>query len=426
MSDWGFGGDVEESEDSGFAGELREALDDDALERIDVSRIGFNIQTVRDEQLLDEVLEAESRPEAERYVERQLESLRGSIPQGEGEKSLEEPSTESEGVSEDTPSEESEESESEEVAEEEPSEAESEPEEPISDGRGESADVPSGAMSFSDIRPDVQWKVMPWGLPGTGKTHFAMTMPEPIAFIDTESKADTVAQKFTDADAALFQVADYDEAVEAMETALAWLDERRENEGVRGTVVVDSMTDMWEWSQTKYVEKFLPMENAEEIDAMDLMERGSPQMWQRIKRFHNMNFRNRITGSGFHVCFTAREKDDINSAMQAELKVTPKAPKGEAENEHYVEYVVHMRKERGGIVGYLEKSGLTRYKFEGLAWPTFPKVREIVEDIHEAETSPGKTPLDQITDYDVTITDSVASRFRPPDHSKPGEEAEDP
>ena len=96
-------------------------------------------------------------------------------------------------------------------------------------------------------------KVLVWGPPETGKTHFALTAPEPIHVIDTEFGTYPLLCKepFKNKDIRVFEAAQLNvesaeidpvKSIEAVEEAISFLKDINE-----GTVVIDSVTDIWQW-----------------------------------------------------------------------------------------------------------------------------------------------------------------------------------
>ena len=81
----------------------------------------------------------------------------------------------------------------------------------------------------------------------TGKTHFCLTAPEPIFILDTEMGSAPLAYNFPGKDIRVLDVAEkdgtasYQKIVEAVEFI--------SKEEKVGTIVLDSITDLWEFSQ---------------------------------------------------------------------------------------------------------------------------------------------------------------------------------
>ncbi len=249
------------------------------------------------------------------------------------------------------------------------------------------------------------WKIMVWADPGAGKTHFAYTMPEPVCIIDTEAKADDIAHKFKDKEVRLWQPSDFDEAVEARDQALDVLELYEEEVGEKGTLVVDSMSDMWEWSQYKYIDEWYPNTAPDQVN-LDLQD------WQKVKDYHNKSFRRYIEECDYNVCWTEIRKDDLGKKLEEGLEETPDKPGGETNNKYKVNSIIRIRNDDNGVpVGDLQKSGLVRWKYLGLTRPTFNKHKEIIESVEEIEADEDRDTVESLKEevkpqWDVGFTEA--------------------
>lgn len=242
---------------------------------------------------------------------------------------------------------------------------------------------------------DYTWKIMVWGGEGMGKTHFAYTMPEPIMMIDTENKAEDIASKFSDKTVKIWQPKSFTEACEATDQALDVLEQWQAETGERGTLVIDSMSVMWEWSQYKYIDDYYPNTAPEDAN-MDLQD------WGKIKDYHNEMFRKPIEECDFHVCWTEMQKDDVGAKIQEGLEKTPVKPAGETNNKYKVNDIIQLELDEEGVpTGFQRKSGRNRFKYLGLTRPTFDKHREISEQIEQVESEGASSSLELRSDIDV-------------------------
>jgi len=81
----------------------------------------------------------------------------------------------------------------------------------------------------------------------TGKTHFALTAPEPIFIIDTELGSSPLAHLFKGKDIKILDVAEKDgsRSFEKIEKAVEFISKQDKI----GTVVIDSVSDFWDYTQ---------------------------------------------------------------------------------------------------------------------------------------------------------------------------------
>ena len=258
----------------------------------------------------------------------------------------------------------------------------------------ESVPIPGSAMTLDEAAQlERRWKILVWGPPGLFKSHFCYTSPEPVAYIDLEGKADDIAGKFDGKQIALWQPSDFYQARDALHDALDWLEHVEEKEGKRGTIVVDSMSVLWEISQYAYVEEAYPTDDPEE-KLKDVFQEFNLNDWKWIKNKHNAEFRRKIVDSPFHFVWTAGEKTDIDGEYGSQFKAD-----GERNNAHKADTIIRARKdERGVKVGDMVKSNFSDRLFRGLPRPTFDRVVTAVKAIEEAESNPGSYKVSELED----------------------------
>jgi hypothetical protein len=220
-----------------------------------------------------------------------------------------------------------------------------------------------------------------------GKTHFSYTMPGPVCLIDTEGKCNDIAHKF-DKEVYIWQPNGYDGAVEALEEAFEVLKAYKQQADVLGTIVVDSMSIMWDWSQQKYVEFAYPTkDDASEVKFSSNMGKGGESDWKQIKRYHNTKFRQRIIDSPFHFAWTQMRGDDYAAVMEGEDSTPPDKPVGEKNNPYKANYILRIDEGPDGApAGNLQKSALTKHNYVGLKYPTFDKHKALLDAIDAVET----------------------------------------
>ena len=429
------GNEVQPKSAQEFTDQIRTMLATDAVEKLSVSLLKERVPEVDDVEALSAALEADGRDEAQAVYRDRLDELgeleddseesdeaddteevEETTEDDSADESDEEPADspfgDSDGES-DTDEEESDESddsadesadtdteETEESVEAETPDTPSEPEpEPATTDGGSAESEESVEIDVKSIAPDVitadeaaerdpRFSMLVWSDPGMGKTHFGCSAPDPVVIIDTEGKADEVAGKFRGEGRVpespfLFQPTDYDEALEALHSALEILDEYRTKADMTGTIVVDSMSVMWGWSQQKYVDKFYPGKDAEEVEFSSAIGGGQSD-WKQIKRYHNVKFRQVMLDSPYHLVWTAMREDDYEERMKGNRDADK--PAGEKENIYKVDEVLRIQEGPDGApVGVLNKSGKIKHRYAGLRYPTFDKHRDMVDDILDAE-----------------------------------------
>lgn len=101
--------------------------------------------------------------------------------------------------------------------------------------------------SLNDAQKKRGLKIGIYGDYATGKTHFGLTAPEPIFIIDTELGSSPLASQFKGKDIRVLDVAEKD-GTQSYQKIIDAVEYIFKQEKV-GTVILDSITDLWEFSQ---------------------------------------------------------------------------------------------------------------------------------------------------------------------------------
>lgn len=401
--------DGEDDRPSLFEDNFRKLVEDDDLDSITVSTLESQLDRIDDPELLAKAVERDGRTTAEDAYKSRIGEINAEQQPDSSDESGEEPEPE--------PEPEVEEVEDDGDADQsEGSESVSEPEDVQDDAspsdRSESADTGSSTESelpsvdVSSLAPSAvsreqaaaaekERSMLVWGPEGSGKTHVAHSAPEPIAYIDTEGKASELASKF-DKEIVYWEATNYDQAEDALDEAIDLLDAYAEH-GVMGTIVVDSMTKMWEYAKVSWAKLAYQTDKLSEVNFKSALQ--GEDDWKQIKARHNEEFRDRILDLPYHAVFTAGRKENYDydgSDFQTRWQ-----PDGERWNKYAVKEVVNLRVGPDGkTVGDLRKAARTRYSFVGLEWPTWDKIYDAIDRISEAEQQPGDVDVTQ-WEFDV-------------------------
>lgn len=190
-------------------------------------------------------------------------------------------------------------------------------------------------------------KIGVWGPTGSGKTHFAMTFPEPIYVIDTEYGTSKVIWKepFVRKEIYVAEVVELNErdevdtikSLEKAEEAIRSLAEifpsAREVREPQGTIVVDSVSDIWAW----YVDWL-------DINARRRTKDGRPMMTE----FGIINDRYRalilmLLSRAAHVVLTAKEQDQYTMTPNGLAKIGTK-PRWQKDTPYWVDIVLRLER----------------------------------------------------------------------------------
>lgn len=257
--------------------------------------------------------------------------------------------------------------------------------------------APNATSSEEAAAQESTRTLLVWGPEGTGKSHVAHSAPKPVCYIDTEGKADELAEKFDDV--YYWQPEDYSEAEDALDDALEVLAAFREK-GVTGTIVVDSMGVMWEWAQMHHMKLTRPSkESLDDVQFTSAFSGDGGGDWQKIKGYHNTQFRDVILESPYNVVFTAGRKEKYD--FDGETMDSRWEPEGEKRNKYAVKEVVRLRTDGSGhTVADLHKAARTKYSFANLQWPEWDDVYGTIDEIAQAEQAPEPVDTSQ-WDFDI-------------------------
>jgi hypothetical protein len=178
--------------------------------------------------------------------------------------------------------------------------------------------------SLKDIKQRRGIKILSYGNFSTGKTHFALTSDAPVYVIDTESGTGPLADKFPDAQVINIcenlgedvdekdEVKNFENFQEAVKYLTSLPDDKI------GTIVVDSMSDVWSWCQAYAKTKVFKIPIEERFKQQ--FDWGVPNSLIRKNVLKLIN-------KNCNIIFTAREGEIYASAGQPTGKYKPEVQK---------------------------------------------------------------------------------------------------
>lgn len=176
--------------------------------------------------------------------------------------------------------------------------------------------------NLSEAKQNRGIKILSYGNFSTGKTHFALSSDKPVYIIDTENGASPLANKFPDAK--ILNI------YECNENELNEKDDIRNLEKFQDvvnylilndepkTIIVDSVSDIWEWSQAYAKTKIfkIPIEN-----------RFQQQWdWQVPNKIYLTQIR-KLINKNCDIIFVARSGEEYAGAGQPIGKYKPQCQK---------------------------------------------------------------------------------------------------
>lgn len=173
---------------------------------------------------------------------------------------------------------------------------------------------------LKDVEQKSGLNVLIYGGFGTGKSHFALTAPEPVYVIDTEKGVKPLLENFKDKEIYVLNVYD-SSAKDTYENILNSLKELHvlQKEGKVGTIVFDSITDLWEVCQTYAKEEIWKMRDADKIKQQ--------WDWGVINKLYYKVLRNLLFSFDCNIILTARMGEIYVAAGQPTGSYKPKCQK---------------------------------------------------------------------------------------------------
>lgn len=177
---------------------------------------------------------------------------------------------------------------------------------------------------LKDVKQSRGIKILSYGNFSTGKTHFALNCPEPIYIIDTENGAPPLADKFPNVNVINIcnmegedvdekdEVRNFENFQEVVKQLTSLPDDQV------GTIVVDSVSDIWTWCQGYCKVK---------VFKLNIEDRLAQRFdWGII----NNTFKKiimKLVNKNCNVIFTAREGDIYDNASGPSGRVKPETQK---------------------------------------------------------------------------------------------------
>ena len=215
-------------------------------------------------------------------------------------------------------------------------------------------DTPSTEVVFEDIDTASKkrgLKVLAYGRPGSGKTDFSLSAPGPIYVLDTEMGSSALKYRYEGKDIKILNLFSlnpedgYIKTKEAVSTLMGLIEQ-----GKVGTVVIDSLTDLWEFSQD-YAKTTIW-----KIKTTDRLKQQWD--WGVINKLYYKLLKPLLL-SNINLVFTARAAEEYAAAGQPTGVEKPKTQK---DTPHWVDIIVQMQNKRtvgqNNFVSIVEKSRL--------------------------------------------------------------------
>jgi hypothetical protein len=230
------------------------------------------------------------------------------------------------------------------------------------------------------MQDDRGLKILSYGDFSTGKTHFGLTGKGPVFIIDTENGSSPLGKKFPEARVLNISSMEFDGADEELpevenyiklEKAIDYLVALPDNEV--GTIVLDSLTDVWSWCQAyAKIKRF----------KLSIDDRLKQQFdWGIINAMYN-RFIMKLVNKNCNIVFTARQNEVYAGAGQPTGQHTPACQK---RTPFFVDIVLYHTC-RLDSKGFQFNAKITKMRQKStllgkvIINPTFDKIEEMIKN----------------------------------------------
>jgi hypothetical protein len=226
--------------------------------------------------------------------------------------------------------------------------------------------------NLSDANTQRGLKIGIYGDYATGKTHFALTCPEPVYILDTENGSPPLTHNFKGKDIRVLDCGEVDGTIsfEKIQNAIDYI----LTKGDAGTIIIDSVSDLWEFAQEYGKVKIF------KISVLDRLKQQWD--WGKINYLY-LNIIKKLINSNSNIIFTARESEVYAGAGQPTNIVKPKWQKSTG---FHLDFVIHNTKriDKLGNVSFnsnIEKSrSCSKLMGKNIENLTFTELNKIAEE----------------------------------------------
>lgn len=232
--------------------------------------------------------------------------------------------------------------------------------------------------NLSDSKENRGIKILSYGNFSTGKTHFGLSSKAPVYIIDTENGASPLADKFPNAkviNICSVEGEDTDEKDEVRnfenyQEAINYLNKLPDNEV--GTIIVDSLSDIWAWAQAYAKTKIFKIPIEERFKQQFDWAVPSSMLRKTIQKLINKNC---------DIIFTAREDEIYEGAGKPAGRFKPNVQKKvpymvDIVLYHEVKFINKMMSFQAKIEKCRQKGELVGKIVEN---PTIEKIKEMIK-----------------------------------------------
>lgn len=234
-----------------------------------------------------------------------------------------------------------------------------------------------------------------YGDTGTGKTMLSQMFPEPIYIVDTENRAiNTRLALFPNKEIHIEEPLElkkeitktmddiFDEvaSIDNLSRFLSgYVSDVKSGKIKGGTLVIDSVSDVWEWCSSWGYDKlqYMTTSKGEQMSNPDLMKIQDQRMWKVATNKHKsiILVLRSLVNMGIYIVFTAKEKsvpEYATNKPQGKEKI-----RSQKDVPFATDVIINLKRESGKHVAYIEKLGVQKPPSTPLYEITFEKIIEL-------------------------------------------------
>lgn len=220
-------------------------------------------------------------------------------------------------------------------------------------------------------------RILVYGYRSSGKTHFACSAPSPVIVLDSENRVGIIVGKFSEIDGKQKRIyskqwRNFEQLDKATDMAIKTLTNNKKKTGETGTIVIDSVSRVWDEIHNDYIKKKYG-ENAIRSEVkLDPMND-----YKELNEIHN-KWLQKLLDSGINIILTATAKGDYTEDRYNPSGVKPE---GHKHLPHAVDYVIHNYQKEDTIYSQIQKNSQILAELDEIKLMDYPKFEKIIEKL---------------------------------------------
>lgn len=256
---------------------------------------------------------------------------------------------------------------------------------------------------FKQLEKPNSFVTLFFGDSASGKTFTSMSYPTPIYIIDTENRAiNTKYYNYNDKDIKIFEPVDFKTKFNEKENdsfdsyttieninkfIIDFANEVKEGRITKGTLVIDSVTDIWsfvqDWGTIELGKRITNkgIKRADEITG----ELNSQFDWKvpNKKHYEMLGILRSLIKHGIYVVFTAREREIPDYVVQTKPRTLKDVIRSQRDVPFLADIIINLRRENTKYMANLIKLNALPIKEEKIENIDFEKIMGLIKKYEE-------------------------------------------